>query len=167
MSVSSVTGGNSAVQQLWQSLASTSQASADSSTATQSTGSSTSLDLSRPGKLFSRLQQLSESDPDKFKSVMSDIADQLEDTAEASSDDEEGEMLKKAAERFRSASESGELSDAMPPRPEGPPPGPPPMGMSDGANGSQTNGYAQKQGQQGFETVLSIIGSVLDKAESA
>ena len=178
MSVSSVS--STGAQQLWQILAASSQNVSNSETGVISTGTTTeSLDLSEPGKLFSQLQELSESDPEKFKTVMTDIATQIQEAAESSSDENESGMLMKVAEDFQSAAESGDLSEALPkgPPPQGPPPqGPPPSDVSGNAaewqtgTGSQsTEGMisaytqTQKQGSGGFSSVLNIIGDVLDK----
>jgi hypothetical protein len=122
-----------------------------------------SVGLSESGTLFNKLKQLAESDPEKFKTVMTDIADEIEKAAESSADDQESCMLKKVAERFRKAGESGESSAAFPPGP--PPAGPPPASAADSTTEGRSNAYTQTQkaGSDGFRTVLIIIHEVLDE----
>lgn len=172
--MSSVSGiSDTGSQYLLQILGAYSQTDSTSTTNVQSTSttSSESLNLSNPGKLFSQLKSLSESDPEKFKTVMNDIAKEIEKTAESSSDSNESSMLKKVAEGFKKAGESGDLSEALP---KGPPPqGPPPAnssddgttGTSDYTTGGRISAYTQTQnvGQDGFSALLNIISEALNK----
>lgn len=139
----------------------------------QITGDSSelSVDLSDPGKLFSQLKQLSEIDPEKFRTVMTNIAEEIDNAAESSSDSGESDMLSSVAEDLRKAAESGELPDAVlppgPPPQGAPPPGPPPAFTSGGATAEQISAYTQNDnaGVDGLQTLLNIIGAALDELE--
>jgi hypothetical protein len=80
---------------------------------TSSSTSAVSIDLSKPGKLFSELQSLASSDPAKFKAVTADIASQLKDAA-SSTTGKQADALNKIADRFEAASQSGKASDLVP-----------------------------------------------------
>jgi len=168
MSVSSIS--STGTQQLWQLIAAASQTQSTSENDVQAIGTTTeSLDLSEPGKIFNKLKELSESDPEKFKTVMTEIADEIQNAAESSSDENESNMLMKVAEGFQNAAESGDLSEALP-KGKGPPPsGTPPSSASDNTNEGKINAYTQAQytGSGGFSTVLNIINEVLDKNTTA
>ena len=71
--------------------------------------------VSKFGQFLSKLKSLSESDPEKFKEVTSQIADTL-DTAAQNATGDEKDRLTTLAERFKSASESGSADDLMPQR---------------------------------------------------
>jgi hypothetical protein len=166
MSLSSIS--STSAQQVWQILTTglQTESGAESGIQTITTGTETSVDFSDPGKLFSKLQQLSESDPEKFKAVMSDIAEEIKKAADSTSDENESSMLTKISEDFQKAAESGDLSEALPKG--SPPPGPPPSGSPPNVSGSatrgRTNGYAQKNMESdGFSTVLNIIEETLEK----
>lgn len=72
------------------------------------------VDISRPGQLLDALKELAESDPDKFKSVTAEIAKNLKDAAAASQSGSAAQILNKLADRFSSASQSGNASDLTP-----------------------------------------------------
>lgn len=75
--------------------------------------------ISRPGQLMGRLQQLAQSDPAKFKAVTQDIADKLHQAAQGL----EGRAADRAnalADRFATASQSGDVADLRPKHDEGP-----------------------------------------------
>ncbi|HEV8548671.1 MAG TPA: hypothetical protein VGQ57_06580, partial [Polyangiaceae bacterium] len=74
--------------------------------------------VSRPGRLLGRLQQLAESDPAKFKQVTADIADKLRQTAQGLSG-AAADRANQLADRFAAASDSGEMASLRPPRGEG------------------------------------------------
>jgi hypothetical protein len=71
------------------------------------------VDISRPGQLFSELSSLAQSNPDQFKSVSADIAAKLKDAA-GSATGSQADFLNKIADRFQSASQSGNISDLQP-----------------------------------------------------
>ncbi len=105
MDVSSVSGSNSiySVDLTQAKQPSTSVDSADPAPA----------DVSKMGSLMSQLDQLSKSDPTKFKEVTSDIADKL--SAEATSAGGKATFLSKLASDFTQASQSGDMSAFKPP----------------------------------------------------
>ncbi len=78
---------------------------------------SDSVETSNPAEFFSKLQELQESDPEKFQEVVSSIADQLE----AAAGDEElssaSSMLSDLAARFRDVANGGDISQLKPPEP--------------------------------------------------
>ena len=161
MTISSIT--NSAVQQLWwqqvSALSSASDTDGTSQSGVQSVGSEgVSVELSEPGKIFSKLQQLAESDPEQFETLMTDIADQIEEAAESATDEDQSSMLKEMAQNFRDAAESGDVSALRPP----PPPKP-----SDNANGEMVNAYTQNRGSSSFGSVMDIVKEIVDEAVSS
>ncbi len=96
-------------------------------------------EFSQMAQRMSNLNTLAESDPDKFKSLTSDMATKLKSLADEATDETEKARLSEMAEKFTSASESGDASELAPP-----PPPPPPSGMSGGQQfafntGSQTD----------------------------
>jgi hypothetical protein len=147
----SSTGASSTASQLQQLLAlqkvgstSTDGASAAS---TLLGGGSDTVQVSKPGELFSKLQQLQSADPEKLKAVLSDIASKLKEAA-ASQSGAGADRLNELASKFEEAAQTGDLSALKPPEPPqqsgasgvqayqrngragGPPPGPPPGGGS-------------------------------------
>jgi hypothetical protein len=82
------------------------------------------VDFSQPAVLFSKLQQLQTSDPEKFKEVCSHIADELKSASEEQGDGFGSRMLADLAEKFQNVAEGGDLSQLQPPEPgHRPPPG--------------------------------------------
>lgn len=75
--------------------------------------SGVSVDISQPGQLFSQLASLAQSDPAQFKSVTADIAQKLSDAA-SSQTGAQAEFLKRMADNFTAASQSGNPSDILP-----------------------------------------------------
>ncbi len=139
MSVTGISDGTSVYDlfQLYalQSTGNTSAGECESAVARE--GSTDSVSFSKPGQLFSQLQQLAQTDPDKFKEVCQKIADKLNEAAQ----NEEGganRMLSDLASRFESAAQSGDASELRPP----PPPPPPP---STGSAQDVSDLYSQNQ----------------------
>ncbi len=101
------------------------QTSSTSLYSTQTSGSaayswigSDSAEISKTGDFFSKLQQLQEADPDKFTEVVSDIADQLEEAAANTDDEDEKERLTELAEKFQSVADGeADISTLQPPPP--------------------------------------------------
>jgi len=84
-----------------------------------------SFDFSKPSELLSKLAQLQSSDPEKFKSLMNEIADKLQSAADESGTDSfKSKMLGDLAAKFKSAAETGDLTQLQPP--------PPPSGSNEG-----------------------------------
>lgn len=76
-----------------------------------STGPAVSTSFSKMGDLMKQLQSLETSDPDKAKAVMSNIASQLTDKANATGDS----RMKALADKFSQAAQTGDMSSLQPP----------------------------------------------------
>lgn len=113
-----ITSSSASLDQLWQSMQTSSTTSTSSAASTQSatsaSGTADSTSLSDPGKLFKELQSLSQSDPAEFKKITSEIATQLQAAAKDSSDSGQSSFLSNMATNFENASESGSFSDLFP-----------------------------------------------------
>jgi hypothetical protein len=72
-----------------------------------------SNDMSSLAKLMSELQQLQQSDPDKFKSVMSDIAKTLRTDAQNAAGSQ-ASFLNNLAGKFDQAAQTGQMPDLQP-----------------------------------------------------
>ena len=107
------------------------QNSGDTSTtssAAASTGQAANVDISKPGELFSKLQKLKTQDPDKYKQVVTDIANQLTKAASGATGKDQ-QFLSKLAATFQKAEDGSDLQ-----APQG--------GPQDGAKSAQAL-YAQ------------------------
>jgi hypothetical protein len=128
-------------------------------------------EMSELAKYMKQLQDLQTSDPAKFKTVASQISQKLSDAAaEATQNGDTGlsNILTDMADKFKTASTTGEM----------PLPGPshgerPPMGSQDEMTGSTGDERAQSLlhlFQQGaadpFSTLVSALQSVLDSAQT-
>lgn len=69
--------------------------------------------ISKPGELFAKLKELEQKDPDKFKEIVSGIADSLRGAAEQAGDSGGG-FLNKLADKFDEVAKSGDLSALQP-----------------------------------------------------
>ena len=84
--------------------------------ATQSATGATTTDstqLSPMATLLNQLQQLQQSDPDKFKSVMSSIADTLKTDAQNATGPQ-AQRLNALADKFSQAAQTGQMPDLQP-----------------------------------------------------
>ena len=79
--------------------------------ASSATDASSSTRFSKMGDLMKQLQSLATSDPAKAKSVMSTIASQLTDKANATGDS----RMKALADKFSQAAQTGDMSSLQPP----------------------------------------------------
>lgn len=79
-----------------------------------SSGSAASVDISKPGQLFSKLKNLETSDPDQFKQVMTDVSNSLKVTAQQDGSTPDGQALSALADKFAQAASSGNLSPLQP-----------------------------------------------------
>ncbi len=116
-----------------------------------SSASSDRADISGPAALMNKLKTLQQDDPEKFKAVMSSVADALSAKANSASDPQEQRALADIASKFKSAGESGDLSSLEPPRGQRPgagggPPGPPPAASKSASGGEQAT--ASKQAEE-------------------
>jgi hypothetical protein len=97
--------------------------------------------ISKLGNYMKQLQDLLQTDPEKFKEVTAQIASKLEEaakTATENGDTKSAEMLTGLADQFQQASDNLTMPDLRPPEDasaagtvhHGPPPGPPPSDSS-------------------------------------
>jgi hypothetical protein len=96
-------GRNSAIQEPW-----------STDTASGTSGPASSVEISKPGQLFGKLQSLAESDPAKFKELMADAATKLKSAAENSTNSDQQKFLTDLASKFQKASETGDTSAIKP-----------------------------------------------------
>lgn len=164
--------------------------SVDTTDSSSSTSSTDSKKISGPAEFLNKLQQLKESDPEKFTELLQGVADKLKSAAETATDESAKTMLSSLADKFSSVANGGDLSQLEPPKPsslsgngqkpygigdqadqtmigqvmgqQGPPPGPPP---SD-AQGSDPNSTQSTSGS-GSSDVRSTLKSIFDELNNA
>ena len=73
-----------------------------------------SVNVSQPAELFSKLQQLQQTDPDKFKQVLTNIAGELQSAAKGKSGFE-AQTLSDLATKFQNVANGGDISQLKPP----------------------------------------------------
>lgn len=120
-----------------------------SSSSTSATTSSDSVDISKPGELYSKLQALQKSDPAKFKEVVSDIAQKLK-TASESQTGNEAKMTSDLAAKFQSVADGGDISQLKPPSP--------PSGQG-APNQTGISAYAQQSAMSSTDSSQSAGGT--------
>lgn len=91
----------------------TTQAAATQTSATGTVASADSAQLSPMASLLNQLQQLQQTDPDKFKSVMSSIADTLKTDAQNATGPQ-AQRLNALADKFSQAAQTGQMPDLQP-----------------------------------------------------
>jgi hypothetical protein len=121
-----------------------------------------SVDISRPGQLFSQLSSLAQSNPVEFKSVTADIAQKLKDAA-SSATGSQADFLNKIADRFQSASQSGSISDLAPAQQGGRAHGHRHHGGHHGGGG----GGGAATGGEGGESLGQIVQGIISGALSS
>jgi hypothetical protein len=90
-----------------------SQTAATQSTSAGNGVASDSAQLSPMADLLNQLQQLQQTDPDKFKSVMSSIADTLKADAQNATGPK-AQRLNALADKFSQAAQTGQMPDLQP-----------------------------------------------------
>lgn len=143
MSVAGISG-NSGTGSLVSILKSMSTTATSTSGASSASGSSDSTEISGPAEFLSKLQQLKTQDPDKFKELLTEMAESLKSAAESATSEQDQKMLASLAEKFTSVANGGDLSELEPPRP-------PTNGMEIYAAGSDSSAktMGQMMGPQG------------------
>ncbi|HEX2951403.1 MAG TPA: hypothetical protein VHV83_17810 [Armatimonadota bacterium] len=137
-SISSINSSQS-LQELYelfgsQAISSTDSSEQDTLTSILSNDSEVTFSKSKPGDVLSKLAQLKDTDPEKFKEVTANIAKELKEKA-AQQSGREATMLNDLADKFEQVSEDGDLSALQPP--------PPPQGGRPyDAQSTSTNGTA-------------------------
>lgn len=135
-------------------------AQSDSTDASSASGSSsdvsTSVGISKPAQEMKKLAALQQSDPAKFKEVVSQIADQLSQAA-SSQTGAAADKLNEMADKFEKAADSGDLSSLQPPAHKG------------GGGGHHAHAaYAQNaRPPAGADAVKSAMDSAFDLIDQA
>jgi hypothetical protein len=114
------------------------------------TTAAASADISKPGELFSKLQQLQQQDPVKFKEVIGEIAQSLHDAA-GHAKGRGADFLTQLADRFDQAAQTGEL------------PAPAPQ---ESRSGGSAHGH-HHHGHRGGGAVASALQHALDQVNQA
>ncbi|WP_243311336.1 hypothetical protein [Fundidesulfovibrio agrisoli] len=129
--------------------------SSQTTTSSSTTSESDKTSFSKMGQMMSQLFSLQSSDPDKFKEVAQEIADDLAKQASSATSTGQATMYSDLSAKFSEAAQTGSM-DSL--KPQGPPP-PPPGGASAGSG----------QGgdmQAGFDELNSIISQSLGSTSS-
>lgn len=115
-------------------------------------------DISGPGKFFAKLQQLSQSDPAKFKDVASKLADEFK-TAASNASGQDAQFLSKLADRFTKAAQTGQFES-------------PDASRAGGAHhhhhhhGSEAAGGASSSIQKAFQDAIGIVDQAVGGTDS-
>jgi len=148
--------------------------STSASKSTSNVSTEDTANVSGPGEMYAKLQQLQQQDPAKFKEVCQSISEELQAAADEQGDSFNGNMLSDLADKFASVAEGGDISQLQPPPP--PPPGNGPEAVSgqytqqdqeliqqmlDSLNTSSTSETSSQDAMQ------QIFSSIMDKIESA
>jgi site-specific DNA-adenine methylase len=115
----------------------------------------TTIDFSDPSALISKLEQLKNDDPQKFKSLLQDISDTLKADATASTDSSESSFLSTLSDKFAEVAQSGDLTQLQPP--------PPPC--QQGTQQSKVAQYDSNSGSQ--QSLLEILMQLLAQQGSS
>ena len=159
MDISSTTGISSLGAQL---TINTSNASGTDATSGSGIGPAATTAFSGPGQMFQKLQQLAQSDPTKFKEVVTDMAKAIRADAQNQTG-EAATRLNDFASKLDQAAASGDLSAFAPKGAQGgAPPGPPSGGAASGSTAK--SGHHHHHG--GSSVVGSDIASALEQALS-
>lgn len=124
MNISSINASSSSLLEMLQTAQSKSSTSGSSSASQTSSASATQEDtvfiknsaMSKMMEFIDQLQQLSVSNPEKFKEVMADMSAQLKDAAGKATDSTEKEFLISLADSFSASAQSGKLERPEPPQ---------------------------------------------------
>jgi hypothetical protein len=75
--------------------------------------------VSQMADRMKQLEELSKSDPEKFKKVMTSLADQIQEQADQADQAGDGRasLLSEMAQKFKQAADTGDVSALQPPRP--------------------------------------------------
>lgn len=118
----------------------------------------TSVSFSGPAELLSKLSQLKDSDPEKFKSLMQDLAASLQEAADSAEEGTiEKNILSDMANKTKSVAESGNLGELMP--------SPPPQAQA-GSNQANLAQYLL-QGSNSSDSQSSLIDILLQNSSDS
>jgi hypothetical protein len=134
----------------------------DASPATDGTGATpaASATVSKPGELLSKLSQLLQQDPAKFKQVTQQISDELKTAAQTASGPQ-ASFLSKLSDNFAQAASSGSLSALTPDR------GSESSGALSGHHHHHGGHHGGGGGGGGIESVVSTALQQVDQALSS
>jgi hypothetical protein len=137
-------------------LSNTSSPDASQEASGTATTPAASASVSKPGELMSKLNQLLQQDPAKFKQVTQQISDELKSAAQDASGPQ-ASFLNKLSENFAQASSSGSLSSLQPPQ-----------GSGSGVSGHHHHhGGGHHGGGGGGGGIESVISTALDQVNQA
>lgn len=114
--------------------------------------------FSKGAERMEQLSKLASEDPEAFKEATAEIASKLDEEA-AGASGHKADMLGKIADKFRDASESGNMEDL---RPDGPPPG-----MQGGKRPTFSLGFDADQFTQTLDLVDSTVEETLNETTGA
>jgi hypothetical protein len=117
----------------------------------------TTIDFSKPSELISKLDQLKNDDPQKFKDILQEISDTLK-TAAANTSDTDGNLsafLTMLSDKFAEVAETGDLTKLQPPEPK----------HQQGCSQSKVAQYDSNSGSQ--QSLLEILLALLQQQNSS
>jgi len=118
------------------------------SSVTSAIGQSESAEFSNPAMMYSKLQELAQTDPEKLKEVCAKIAEQLQSASEEQ-DGFQSNMLSDLAEKFQNVADGGDVSQLKPPEPP--------------SGGGPGQGPIEKYQQQQSQSLVDMLGTQSNK----
>lgn len=94
--------------------ATTEAPAAEDANAAATSSPATSVSMSRRSQIFSALQKLQQTDPGKFKQVMSQMSDTLNAEAQQLGSGSDADRLRQLAAKFSDAAQSGAMPELRP-----------------------------------------------------
>ena len=135
-----------------------SQNSGLSSTQTSDEISIQNPDMAKAFQFMEQMQQLQTSDPDKFKSVMSELSAKLKTATGNSTDSTQKQFLTALSDSFAESAKSGKLEMPKPPEGAGQ------AGMYGPAPQDQTSGSGVSSLLQSSSDLQSLLAKLMDQA---
>jgi hypothetical protein len=111
----------------------------------------TTIDFSKPSELLSKLENLKNEDPQKFKDVLQEISDLLKNAADSTDDTSLSTFLTTLSEKFADVAESGDLTQLNPPEPK----------LQNGGQSSKVAQYDSNSGGQ--QSLLEILMQLIQQ----
>ena len=115
-------------------------------------------DMAKAFQFMEQMQQLQTSDPDKFKSVMSELSAKLKTAAGNSTDSTQKQFLTALSDSFAESAKSGKLEMPKPPEGAGQ------AGMCGPAPQDQTSGSGVSSLLQSSSDLQSLLAKLMDQA---
>jgi hypothetical protein len=145
------------LMQLLESRNTQSQSSGLSSTQTSDEISLQNPDMVKAFQFMEQMQQLQTSDPDKFKSVMSELSDKLKTAAGNSTDSTQKQFLTALSNSFAESAKSGKLEMPKPPEDAGQ------AGVYGPATKDQTSGSGVSSLLRSGSDLQSLLAKLMDQ----